>query len=299
VVRDDVARDDVARDDVARDDVVRDVVVPAPGTPGADSSGLRSIRLEVDVPGTPEEVWEAVATGPGIGSWFVPAVVEPRAGGTMTLSFGPGLDETCQITAWEPPQRFAYGVPGGEAVGPLDYEFTVSPGTGGQCVVRLVNRGFAAGPDADDEYTAMDSGWRLFLAGLRLYREHFPGRHGVSFIANGGAPGPRDKAWSAMLAALGLPPLAEGQRVATSVPDFPAVGGTVARLAAGMATLVVDEPAPGIVFFAAEGEGDRIFVSFYAYLFGADAASVVARHGPAWTSWMGRVFPMEPEDAPA
>ncbi len=30
-----------------------------------DPSGSRSIRLEVEVPGTPEEVWEAVATGRG------------------------------------------------------------------------------------------------------------------------------------------------------------------------------------------------------------------------------------------
>ncbi len=49
-----------------------------------DSS--RSIEVEVEVPGTPEEVWAAVATGPGIGSWFVPSTVEEREGGEWCSS---------------------------------------------------------------------------------------------------------------------------------------------------------------------------------------------------------------------
>ena len=43
----------------------------------------RTIELSVDVPGTPEEVWDAIATGPGITSWFIPAhcsCVKPSAG---------------------------------------------------------------------------------------------------------------------------------------------------------------------------------------------------------------------------
>ena len=31
-----------------------------------EASGRRSVQIEVEVPGTPEEVWEAIATGPGI-----------------------------------------------------------------------------------------------------------------------------------------------------------------------------------------------------------------------------------------
>ena len=45
----------------------------------------REIRLEVEVPGTPEQVWEAIATGPGITSWFVPA---RRDGDRLELRFG-------------------------------------------------------------------------------------------------------------------------------------------------------------------------------------------------------------------
>ena len=46
------------------------------------SESERSIELEVEVQGTPEEVWRAIATGPGISSWYVPHVVEEREGGT-------------------------------------------------------------------------------------------------------------------------------------------------------------------------------------------------------------------------
>ena len=57
-----------------------------------DPSGRRSIQVEVEVPGTPEQVWEAIATGSGISSWFVPTEMEGRVGGIMTCHFAPGMD---------------------------------------------------------------------------------------------------------------------------------------------------------------------------------------------------------------
>jgi uncharacterized protein YndB with AHSA1/START domain len=46
-----------------------------------DPSGRRFVEAEVEVPGTPEAVWQAIATGPGISAWFVPAEVDWRVGG--------------------------------------------------------------------------------------------------------------------------------------------------------------------------------------------------------------------------
>ena len=71
-----------------------------------EPSGRRSVQAEVEVPGTPEEVWRAIATGPGISSWFVPSTVEERAGGTATANFGPGMESVGTIKTWEPPKRF-------------------------------------------------------------------------------------------------------------------------------------------------------------------------------------------------
>ena len=74
-----------------------------------DASGRRSVQVEVEVPGTPEEVWRAIATGPGISAWFVPAVFAEKDGKpvSLSLSFGPGMDSVSKITAWDPPHRFA------------------------------------------------------------------------------------------------------------------------------------------------------------------------------------------------
>ena len=48
-----------------------------------DDSGRRSVEIEFELPGTPEQIWDAIATGPGITSWFVPSEVEPYAGGKV------------------------------------------------------------------------------------------------------------------------------------------------------------------------------------------------------------------------
>ena len=52
------------------------------------SNDERSVELEVEVPGTPEEVWRAIATGPGISSWYVPHTVDEAEGGVAVASFG-------------------------------------------------------------------------------------------------------------------------------------------------------------------------------------------------------------------
>ncbi|MDT7784193.1 MAG: hypothetical protein QOF58_2612, partial [Pseudonocardiales bacterium] len=66
------------------------------------------IKKEVEVEGTPEQVWDAIATGPGIDSWFMgPHTVDGRLGGRMSLDLG-FFQEASTITAWEPGKRFAY-----------------------------------------------------------------------------------------------------------------------------------------------------------------------------------------------
>lgn len=47
----------------------------------------RVIDLSVEVPGTPEQVWSAIATGPGISSWFIPHEVAEHEGGKVVMDF--------------------------------------------------------------------------------------------------------------------------------------------------------------------------------------------------------------------
>ena len=67
-----------------------------------EASGRRSIQVEVEVPGTPEEVWQAIATGPGISSWFAPAEFEEQDGKpiALTLNYGPGMASRSVVTDW-------------------------------------------------------------------------------------------------------------------------------------------------------------------------------------------------------
>ena len=74
-----------------------------------EPSGRRSIQVEVEVPGTPEEVWQAIATAQGISAWFVPAEFEERDGKPVAakLNFGPGMESRSVVTAWDPPRMIA------------------------------------------------------------------------------------------------------------------------------------------------------------------------------------------------
>jgi uncharacterized protein YndB with AHSA1/START domain len=261
--------------------------------------GTRAIDLDIEVPGTPEQVWEAVASGPGITAWFVPAKVDGRVDGTMELDFGPGLGvETARITAWEPPRRFVAEV-AGEGRPAFAFEWLVEARDGGTCVVRLINSGFGSGADWDAEYDATEAGWRLFLYNLRLYLTHFPGQRCASVLVNGHADGPVDRAFADLAAALGLPTEArEGERVAATASGVPPLAGVVERVAPNMLTLLLERPARGIAFVVSEPAGDgSAHASVYAYLFGDRAAEAAARDEPAWRAWMQRHFPMA--EAPA
>ena len=48
------------------------------------------LRLEMtfELPGTPEQVWDAIATANGISSWFMPTDLEERDGGTIVTHMG-------------------------------------------------------------------------------------------------------------------------------------------------------------------------------------------------------------------
>ena len=264
-----------------------------------EASGPRAIDLDIEVPGTPEEVWEAVASGPGITAWFVPARVDGRLGGTCELDFGPGVGvETARITAWEPPRRLVAEV-AAEGRPAFAMEWLVEARDGGTCVVRLINSGFGSGDEWDAQYDATEAGWRLFLYNLRLYLTHFPGRRCSSVLVNGHADGPVDRAFGELAAALGLPAGARaGEPVAATAPGAPPLAGVVERAAPNMLTLLLERPAPGIAFVVCEPAGDgSAHASVYLYLFGDGAAEAAARDEPGWRAWVQRHFPAA--EAPA
>jgi uncharacterized protein YndB with AHSA1/START domain len=249
-------------------------------------SASRVIDLSVEVVGTPEQVWAAIATGPGISSWFVPSTVEEHEGGATTSRFGEGPEMLIpgRVTVWDPPRRVVFDGAGADS--DLAFEWLVEARGQGTCIVRLVNSGFGSGDEWDAQYDGMSQGWRLFLDNLQLHLAHFAGQTGIAMLPMAMWSGPRSQTWAALTRALGVPATpSPGERV-EAANDSPRLAGTVVEVGPWRLSLLLDEPAPGTAILAAEGDGEQVGVSVWLYLYGPDAATVVARDGPAWSAWL-------------
>ena len=262
---------------------------------GTDMTDTRSIDLSIEVPGTPEEVWHAIATGPGISSWFIPMSVEERVGGEAAMDFGPLGRETARVVAWDPPRRVVFESE--PTRGPaLAYEWTVEAASGDRCVVRLVNSGFGIEPGFDGDYDGMTAGWKIFMKSLQLHLSHFRGQDAHTVVPVTMLPGPHAAAWSAFCRDLGVAPdCGPGDVVTTSDPGVPPLRARVDSAVTGRAAtsrlLVLDGPARGTGFIAAEGDGDTVVCSLYLYLYGEKGPDL----GRQWSEWMASRPPLAPE----
>src|SRR5262245_40504094 len=197
-----------------------------------EASGRRWVQAEVEVPGTPEEVWQAIATGPGISSWFVPSEVEEREGGAAVSHVGAGssMDSVSRITAWDPPHRFAAESRDlGPDAPPIATEWVVEARSGDTCVVRVVHNLFTSADDWDNQMEGWESGWPDFFRILRLYLTHFRGSRGSLMQLGNTATEPKSEAWSALTGSLGLAGATMGQRVRTQA-GAPPLAGLVERV---------------------------------------------------------------------
>lgn len=134
-----------------------------------------------EIPASPEEVWEAIATAEGISSWMVPARLEPRVGGEVSFDLGEFVS-TGTVTDYAPHTRFAYeepwpvpertedippgmlewfarlGVPLSRVredlsrATPVATEFFIQTASGGSCVVRVVTSAYGSGADWEHEF---------------------------------------------------------------------------------------------------------------------------------------------------
>ena len=247
----------------------------------------RSIELEVEVVGTPEEVWRAIATGPGISSWYVPHNVDEREGGEMTASFGPGpeMQVAGRVAAWDPPNRVVFD--GGEGVERMAFEWLIEAQDGGTCIVRLVNTGFGSGDEWDAQYDGMTDGWQLFLLNLKLHLEYFSGQTATPMLPLASWSVSQHEGWARLTGALGIPSAPTvGDRIEVDAADAPALAGTVVDAQAWRIALLLDAPTAGTAFLAVEGRGEQVEVSVWSYLYGADGAAAAERDQSTWSEWL-------------
>lgn len=264
-----------------------------------EASGRRSIQVEVEVPGTPEEVWQAIATGPGVSSWFVPTEFEERDGKPVAvkMNFGPGMDNRAVVTDWDPPRRFAAESPGWTPEMPsIATEWWVEARAGGVCLVRVVNSLFASTDDWDNQLEGTESGWPGFFRILRLYLTHFRGRRSTLMQKMAPFAGTEAEAWGSFTEALGAMDLSVGQHW-TAPAGVPPLGGVVEYVNRSPydVLLRVDKPGPGIAALGAFNCGGPIMVALNLYLYGDQAAGTAARETPRWEAWFQEHFPMPTE----
>jgi len=256
-----------------------------------EANGRRSISVEVEVPGTPEEVWDAIATGPGISKWFVPAQVEPRVGGKTVLNFGPGMDSVSEITEWDAPRRFAAASHGlGPDAPEMATEWTVEARAGGTCTVRVVHSLFAETDEWDNQLGAVESGWPSFFVVLRMYLGQYRGQPGAHFQVMAPVAGTETEGWRALMDRLGLPPLAAGAKVQSMAGTAP-LAGIVENVGPeshpNQAIVRLDEPAPGAAVLSTCGMGDHTFFVGSFYFFGPKATEGLKAE-KEWQDWLGK-----------
>ena len=247
-------------------------------------------ELELSVPGTPAQVWRAIATAAGISAWMMPAEVEPRLGGSVAFHMGPDATSHGRVTAFEPERRFAYeedwatlaGHEGAD-VTPLVTEFLVEARSGGTCVVRVVTSAFGTGADWENEFfEEMSTGWAPMLDNLRIYLASFPDQRATSMWAGTTLAATPEASIAAVRDALGV--AAAGDAVATQ-----GIRGHLERTVQRHVLVRVDEPVPGYLSFYSFGSDKGSDVHLQGYLFSTGAPAYVERELPHWQAWLDGV----------
>jgi uncharacterized protein YndB with AHSA1/START domain len=231
-----------------------------------------------------EQVWQAVATGPGLDSWFLgTTTIDPHVGGDVSTRMGDvTMDST--VTAWDPPRRFAFR--GGEDDNGRfqAYEFLVEGREGGSTVLRLITSGYLPGDDWEDELEAMSLGGDMFFATLIAYITFFPGRTATPVLAAGPAVGDFDHALTILGGALGLTqPAQTGAAVSFDAPSatrFEAVVDFSSRHAIGLRS------DSGLYRFVRGFHNGSVIAMHH--LFDEPHGRTAAEH--AWQSWLNNLF---------
>src|SRR5437899_1540260 len=265
-----------------------------------EASGRRSVQVEFEAPGTPEEVWQALATGPGISSWFVPTEIEERDGKPVAVkyNFGPGVEIRSVVTAWDRPRTFAQEAAGWSPDSPpMATEWSIEARAGGICIVRIVHSLFASTDDWDNQLEGAASGWSGFLRTLRIYLTHFRGQRSAIMQVTTPVASTEAEAWETLTAALGVKGVSVGQRWTTPAGVSP-LGGVVELVTENPydALLRLDKPGPGIAALGAVTyPGGQSVVAMNLYVYGDQAAATVARETPVWQAWLQERFPIPTE----
>lgn len=257
----------------------------------------RAVEMRFEVPGAVESVWRAMATGRGIGAWFVPTEVEERVGGSMRFDFGPGNDSPARVTVWEPPHRFGYvEETWSEGAPPCVTLVEIEPRADGQgCAVRMEHRLDTAEAKWDGALKSFEEGWPGYIRVLRIYARDFADQAAASFRVMMPVSGTVAEAWEILRAAGGLTTADVGGAVEIEIDAELRCVGVLERRhelpGDGLrdALIKMSSPTPGVMqLFAFSWEG-KVQVGLSVIVYGEDAEATRARDEPRWRAWFDDV----------
>lgn len=270
-----------------------------------DSTGLRWVEVSREVAGTVDEVWTAIATGPGVSAWFVPTdfTMGPNGEPERIVShFGndESMDSVAEVTLWEAPQRF---VASSSDLGPdapvVATEWGVKPLSGSTSEI-YVRHSFRSESDTWDEHLeAWEGGWPWFFNVLGLYLLHFRGQPSAAYRVMGVAPLPTWDAWDDFAERIGLAESAVGTLVKAPDELPPLIGKVKFTSGEGQefgAILRLDEPAPGILSAFAMAMDGQVYLVLDFFHYGKRATTAVQHWEPRWHGWMQENFGFDEDD---
>ena len=234
------------------------------------------VRDEIPVDATPDEVWAAITTGPGVDSWLMGRTEIDSASKTSTFSMF-GEVSSASITAWEPGHRYATQEDKNPDGTFMAMEWLIESRDGGASTVRFVHSGLL-GDDWEAEYNGLSSGDHAYMTKLVVYLLHFAPRTAQHSLF---LPGPVTKdSWAAMTAAVGVgPDAADGQPARLTVPGIEPADGTVEFTAKSSFVGMRTDDA---MYTLIHGYNDMMFATAH-YFDDRDRSAETE----AWQAWLG------------
>jgi uncharacterized protein YndB with AHSA1/START domain len=254
-----------------------------------DETGKRWVEMQFTVPGTPEQVWQAMATGEGNAAWFTKATIDERVGGVLKFHFGADATTAGEVTTWQPPHLFGYVErQWGEGAPPLATEITITARSGSQCVVRMVHSLFSSTDDWDDQMESFESGWPGFIEVLRIYLANYAGLKATSFQVVHTVQAEHRIVWSKLLEELKLTGATVGDRCEVSRPeDLSAVVESIHQdRKIRVTTLRLEKPLPGVALVGSYSTDSGVTASISTYFYGDTAESQVSISQAKWQQWI-------------
>lgn len=240
-----------------------------------------TIRREVTLPATREQVFAAITTGTA--GWLFP--------NDDILGPGGAAPDNPIVTAWEPPHEFSVREEGEDGWFNA-LEHLIEARDGGTCVLRYVHSGIIV-DDWENQYDGAEKHTSFYLHSLAQYLKYFSGRPVMYVAVNGPAASATPDALEVLARALGLTRKGEG-------PNTTADGGgeRVRLQVAGLDPIdaVVDYRTPEFIglrshdalyrFYGRNAFGGQVDAAHHLFTEGADQAKTEL----AWHNWLDGIY---------